>query len=296
MKAIIFGLLLGLCVAILPTAVSADEIRVTVDGNPVAFADQLPANIDGRVLVPVRGVFEVLGFDVAWERPDAILTRGEDRIVISIGSDYFMTNETRFYLDVPAQIIGGSTMLPLRFVLESIGYELEWQAGTVVITTDNPLALRPNLPNIVTREPDAIIVTTPEHELYAFEQFLATLVSGVTATATGTDEIMAALQGFIDRELTIITGNETEITMPTVVSQYLVNMPRPQFFSRADNGMLEIRQFPMNVTMDDVRNERPHGIEFLNLVYAWELLHYGYGNNDNAAALLEVMAGVALGN
>jgi len=50
-----------------PMVVSAQQISVYVDGARVDFPDQQPVIIDGRTLVPVRGAFEMLGFEVEWE-------------------------------------------------------------------------------------------------------------------------------------------------------------------------------------------------------------------------------------
>jgi len=113
-------------------------ISVTVDGRRVNFESQPPVNVDGRVLVPVRGVFEALGFDVSWN-PDtrqATLARASDVIIITIDSVTFTTNGINHTLDVPAQIFNGSIMLPIRAVIESVGYNLDWEGETqtVVIT------------------------------------------------------------------------------------------------------------------------------------------------------------------
>lgn len=64
----IFAFMALLAFALIPTAVYAADsnIRVTVDGQLVAFEGQYPAIVDGRTLVPVRGVFEQLGFTVDW--------------------------------------------------------------------------------------------------------------------------------------------------------------------------------------------------------------------------------------
>ena len=45
-----------------------DYIRVTIDDKEVVFSDKRPVIIDGRTLVPVRGVFDGLGFEVEWDR------------------------------------------------------------------------------------------------------------------------------------------------------------------------------------------------------------------------------------
>ena len=51
-----------------PTALAADNITVTVDGQKVSFGDQQPVNINGRVMVPVRAVAEKMGWDVSFEK------------------------------------------------------------------------------------------------------------------------------------------------------------------------------------------------------------------------------------
>jgi len=119
-------------------ASASDTIRVTVNGQLLEL-DQPPVIVNNRTLVPVRGVFEALDFNVQWN-PDArqaVLTRDGYEVIITIGSDYFTTNGERIDLDVPAQIISARTMLPLRAVLESVGYDLEWDGATrtVVITS-----------------------------------------------------------------------------------------------------------------------------------------------------------------
>jgi len=127
---------------IFSTAVYADApISVTVDGERVNFADQQPVVIDGRTLVPVRGVFEALGFEVDWNSHLALVTisRAGTVIIIEPDSDIFAANGVRHVLEVQAQIINGRTMLPLRAILESVNYEVAWDANsrTVLVSTES---------------------------------------------------------------------------------------------------------------------------------------------------------------
>jgi len=134
-KALVLVLMLGIFV---PTQFFASEISVTIDGVPVVFEGQGPTIVDGRTLVPVRGVFEQLGFDVDWEQVTltATLTDSNYEVIITIGSGTFTTNGQTHPLDVPAQIIDGRTLLPIRAVLESVGYDVGWaQATSTVVVT-----------------------------------------------------------------------------------------------------------------------------------------------------------------
>lgn len=146
---------------------AADGISVVIDGQRVNFPGQQPVNVDGRVLVPVRGVFEHLGFEVSWHEAFRIVSLISDNYivwlpfannfaVVTLPSDmpfehtagtpivrylrgeewHYASREGRL-LDVPPQIIGGSTMLPIRAVVESVGYYVNWDSAnqTVLISS-----------------------------------------------------------------------------------------------------------------------------------------------------------------
>jgi len=142
-----------------PIALQADGISVTIDGAQVTFADQTPVIVDGRTLVPVGGVFSALGFTPEWngDAQTATLTRDDFTVVITIGSADFTTNGVVFTLDVPAQIIAGRTMLPLRAVLESIGIPAEnisWDGATYSVAVTGEAPAEPTPP--VAEEPTPV--------------------------------------------------------------------------------------------------------------------------------------------
>jgi len=122
-------------------ALNANEISVTIDGIAVNFEGQPPIVIDGRTLVPVRGVFEHLGFDVDWQQDamTATLTSDSHIVVITIGHNTFTTNGKIHELDVPAQIIGGRTLLPIRAAVESVGFNVDWRQDNPAVIISTPL-------------------------------------------------------------------------------------------------------------------------------------------------------------
>jgi len=132
----ILALTLILLLVLSATAVFASQpISVTIDGERVNFTGQQPAIIDGRTLVPVRGVFEQLGFQVDWngELQTVFISGSAHQVVIGINQAEFTVNGNPFMLDVPAQIINGSTMLPIRAVVEAVGYWLGWDSVTQTV-------------------------------------------------------------------------------------------------------------------------------------------------------------------
>jgi len=63
----IIGLVLCSALLAAPLATQASDITVIVDGQPVFFEDVQPSIVDGRTMVPLRGVFETMGYVVNWD-------------------------------------------------------------------------------------------------------------------------------------------------------------------------------------------------------------------------------------
>ena len=128
----ILAILLAFLLIPAQTVFANTDVRVTIEGEPIIFEDQPPVIVGGRTLVPVRGVFEKLGFEVDWNNAtrQAILTSDHHTVVLTAGSSIFVTNGDNRELDVYVQIIGDRTMLPIRAVLESVGYFVDWDAQT----------------------------------------------------------------------------------------------------------------------------------------------------------------------
>ena len=106
-------------------------ISVFLDGKRLSF-DVPPIIIDGRTLVPMRKIFEELGYTVSWNKDKQRITavKGELSVQLDIGDTLaiFDNYESAAQLDVPAQIIDGRTMVPLRFVATAANYDVLWDA------------------------------------------------------------------------------------------------------------------------------------------------------------------------
>lgn len=111
-------------------AYAADDVRVEIDGNHRNFS-QPPVIVNDRTLVPLRDIFESLGATIQWvqESQSVIATKGTTRIVLKIGSPTAWRNDQPIHLDVEAKLINEKTMVPIRFVSESLGASVKW-AGT----------------------------------------------------------------------------------------------------------------------------------------------------------------------
>lgn len=119
-----------------PAATAAAPPAVFVDGRPVRL-DVPPRLERGRVLVPLRGVFEALGAQVVYDPlTDAVVaTRSGHVVVLRPGARVANVDGRAVALDVPARVVGGRTLVPLRFVVESLGVQVAWDGGAVRIET-----------------------------------------------------------------------------------------------------------------------------------------------------------------
>jgi hypothetical protein len=110
--------------------------QVEVNGKKI---DAEAVIVDSRTLVPVRGVFEELGYTVSYDADTktATLTKGGSVVAMTMGDAYFTVNGEQITPEVPQQIINSRFMLPLRAVSEAVGANVEWdsETKTAVITT-----------------------------------------------------------------------------------------------------------------------------------------------------------------
>ena len=111
------------------------NVRVYLNGEKIAF-DVQPQIINGRTMVPMRKIFEELGATVDWDdsTQTAIGTK-ENTVVKFTINDYTMyKNEVSNELDVPAQLIDGRTLIPLRAVSEAFGCQVGWDGNDSIVS------------------------------------------------------------------------------------------------------------------------------------------------------------------
>jgi hypothetical protein len=138
MRPRIFALLAGLFVVAVCLPASAQGITVIYNGA-VLDADPPPVQQSGRVLIGMRDIFEAMSADIRWDSATRTVTatQGTTVVVLTIGSSMAYVSGRAVALDVPAQIIGSTTYVPLRFVAEATGADVQWNGATqtVAVTT-----------------------------------------------------------------------------------------------------------------------------------------------------------------
>ncbi|HTV72914.1 MAG TPA: copper amine oxidase N-terminal domain-containing protein [Candidatus Acidoferrales bacterium] len=126
----------GACVAafLLGLALPAlADVSIQVDGNPVNLSPG-PIERDGRVFVPLRGVFEQLGASVVYQNGTIDATaRNGHAVSLQIGSNQAVVNGQTQTMDVAPFIVGASTYVPLRFVSQALGASVNYDASNQIV-------------------------------------------------------------------------------------------------------------------------------------------------------------------
>ena len=142
MKKFISGIIIS--ASVLSSAVAfAQAPSVYLNGEKMTFEAD-PYISEERTMVPFRAIFEAVDADVMWDEQTrtVIAVKSTDSettsIALQIGSDKAFVNGAEVTLDKPAEITSDFTFVPLRFVMESLGANVEWDndAYSVIITTN----------------------------------------------------------------------------------------------------------------------------------------------------------------
>lgn len=133
------------------TALNSDTFKYITDTKPknpvnvkvydqyIDFSSvgQWPFIENGRTMVPLRAVFEVMNCNVSWEQAkNAAIVKYEDTsISIVANSNTAYINGKATTLDVPAKLVNNRIMVPLRFISEAINKTVVWdhENSTVLI-------------------------------------------------------------------------------------------------------------------------------------------------------------------
>ena len=103
--------------------------------------DSPPIIKNSRTLLPIRAIIEALGGTVGWDTTakKVTVTLGSTTIELWIGKSIAKVNGVDTSIDsanpkVVPEIINSRTMLPLRFIAENLGCDVQWDGTTKTIT------------------------------------------------------------------------------------------------------------------------------------------------------------------
>jgi uncharacterized protein YkwD len=119
---------------------SEKAIAVIANGERLTF-DVPPILHNNRTLVPFRAIFEAYGAqDIAWNQELQKATGSVDSttIELTVGSNIALVNGSHVELDVPPIVKNGRVLVPVRFISEALGYDVEWDGAKREVIIKSP--------------------------------------------------------------------------------------------------------------------------------------------------------------
>lgn len=115
-----------------------NAIKVTIDGAPLSF-DQPPIVDNNRVMVPIRSIFEALGYTVQWDqaRQTGLAISDTNKIRVQLNHNLITFDGGYYWCDVPPKAVSGRILVPIRAIGESANCQVYWNQSkqTVEIST-----------------------------------------------------------------------------------------------------------------------------------------------------------------
>ncbi|QJD87742.1 C40 family peptidase [Cohnella herbarum] len=112
-----------------------DPSDVYMDGKKLALTTD-PVIVNGSTLVPMRSLFEAHGIAIDWDNGTQTVnaTKPGMNFTYRIGETSAYLNKDRIPVSQPGRILNGFTMVPLRFISETLGDLVQWHAYSGDIT------------------------------------------------------------------------------------------------------------------------------------------------------------------
>ncbi|KPN97138.1 copper amine oxidase N-terminal domain-containing protein [Lysinibacillus sp. ZYM-1] len=133
MKKIFTGLLLT---SILWTASPADAATTQIKIDEVVVkTDATPELKNNRTMVPLRVISENLGAQVQWKDSKITLSKNQSTIILNLNSQTVIKNGKTEHLDGTPYLKNNRTYVPIRFIAETFGSQVDYKQGIVNIAT-----------------------------------------------------------------------------------------------------------------------------------------------------------------
>ena len=106
------------------------KVTITVDDKVVSYSEQ-PVITNGRVMVPMRELFEQLGATVNYNAETGVISASKNGnyVTLSAGNTKATVNGKEYNMDAAPYITAkGRTMVPLRFASEALSVGVGWDS------------------------------------------------------------------------------------------------------------------------------------------------------------------------
>lgn len=126
-------------------AYNASEIQIYLDGKKYTDPNMPAVSIDGRTMLPMRGISQEMGCSVTWneDKQQVYAVSDTHAIVFEIGSKTGYKNGEPFTMDVPPMIVNDRTMLPVRAFAKALDLDVVWEDPTRTVKINTKTTQKP---------------------------------------------------------------------------------------------------------------------------------------------------------
>lgn len=147
-RTFIFAFLLIIILSSVPDFSFANNngISVYLDSKKIEFNVD-PILKDGRVLVPMRKIFEELGSKVTWDsKTKSVSTiKNNKKMKLTIDNNTINVNGKDIIIDTAPILYKSHTLVPLRIISETYGLQVNWLENTKEVRIiSNPIFVKNN--------------------------------------------------------------------------------------------------------------------------------------------------------
>ena len=112
------------------------DVFLTIDNLFISRSEDVKFFLENmRTYVPLRFISENLGFVVDYneDSKEISINNKDSSISMKLGEDVYTLNGEEKTMDVKPIIIDDKTYVPIRFVVEGLGFEVEWHEEFKVV-------------------------------------------------------------------------------------------------------------------------------------------------------------------
>ncbi|MFR2837442.1 MAG: stalk domain-containing protein [Zhenhengia sp.] len=99
------------------------------------YMDVLPQLKNERAYAPLSTITKLLGINAVWNNPTITINNDNTEIILTIGKKEAKQNGEDIQLDAAPYIENGRTMIPLRFISEAFGLEVDYKDSRIDISS-----------------------------------------------------------------------------------------------------------------------------------------------------------------
>jgi len=139
-KKILFALLS--LILTMPSMTFAN-VNIVVDKNNISFIEQSLVILNGITFIPLRGIFDKIGFSIDWNANTKTAVLKDDGITITAKENFMEINDNGNVIlaseDMLPKLVNNYFMLPISAISLCTNAKIKWDSEnkTVIITTNN---------------------------------------------------------------------------------------------------------------------------------------------------------------